>query len=434
MAGHGYRDDLDYPHFFHREMTPVWLAAVLAGQGLAAPDIGLPYRWCDLGCGTGFGTALTASVNPLGDFTGIDFNPGHIDHARRFAAAAGIGNIRFIAADFAEPLAGEGFDFIVCHGVWSWLSPEGRAALLAFIDRHLRPGGVVYLHYMCHPGLSAFAGLRHYLRLHAGQGPDQIARLREGLEWMASLGRAGAGYFAVNPLVLSQGVEQALRDDPRFLAHELLNEHWQPQHVAEVMAALRGIGCDYAASAVPFDNFDAVCLPGTTAGMIWGVADRAEAETLRDLARNQARRQDIYVRGAAPLAGPARIEALCRFTYAGLGGPIPQGDITFDTPIGPVTGAGPLFGPVLEALSAGPRGFAEIARLPALRGNGTAAWQVLGMAMFGGLAHPLVPGPPGEADGANRVAAGNAAYGWRAVAPLGSGLPVTPARFRAGVT
>ncbi|PWR17837.1 class I SAM-dependent methyltransferase [Zavarzinia compransoris] len=421
----GYIDDLDYPHFFHREMTPVWIAALLAGRGWPAPDIRKPYRWCDLGCGTGFGTALTAAVNPLGQFTGIDFNARHIAHAVDFAGRAGIGNARFQAADFAAAAAdGDGFDFIVCHGVWSWLAPEKREAVLDFIDRRLRPGGVVYLHYMCHPGLSAFAGARQFLRLHAGAGSDRGARLTAGLRLLADLGRAGAGYFAVHPLVLSQGVERALADDPRFLAHELLNEHWQPQHVGDVIRALSGIGCAYAGSANPFDNIDAVCLPGQTAAALAGVADAAMAETIRDLARNQGRRQDLYVRGVQPLAGQARIEALCGFAYAGSDRAPRGGDISFATPIGPVTGAGALFTPLFEALAAGPRNFADLARLPVFRGNAGAAWQALAMALFAGFAHPVLPAGRGDERRVNDLIEGEGqAYGWRAVAALGSALP-----------
>lgn len=426
----GYIDDFAYPHLFHREMTPVWIAAVLAARGQAAPDITAPYDWCDLGCGTGFGTVLTAAANPPGRFTGIDFNQGHVEHGTGLAAEAGVTNVGFIAADFADPVAAGSamFDFIVCHGVWSWLSPDRQAAVLDFIDRRLKPGGVVYLHYMCHPGMSAFQSLRHYLHRHARgiAGPLQD-RVLSGLRQLQAMGQAGAGYFAVNPLVLSQGVERALADDPRFLVHELLNEHWQPQHVGDVITRMASIGCGYAGSAVPFDNIDEVCLPGATAGLVKGVRDVAEAEALRDMARNQARRQDLYRRGGARLSGAQQIAALCRFSHAALAGAPATGKVIFDTPIGPVEGDAAQVAPVLEALASGPKPFEVLARLPAFRGNATTVSRILSMLTFAGLAHPLLPGDRPGATGINRVIAARIAQGfdyrWQVVPALGSALP-----------
>jgi hypothetical protein len=46
------------------------------------------------------------------------------------------------------------------HGIWSWVSEDNRQIILDFIDRKLKPGGVLYLSYNTQPGWSAFMPLR----------------------------------------------------------------------------------------------------------------------------------------------------------------------------------------------------------------------------------------------------------------------------------
>ncbi|MFC7553327.1 methyltransferase regulatory domain-containing protein [Pseudoroseomonas wenyumeiae] len=91
-----------------------------------------------------------------------------------------------------------------------------------------------------------------------------------------------------------------MRQDDHALAHELLPAHWQPFHVAEMMAAFAEAGCRYLGSATPPENIDAVSLPAATRPLVAGLADPALAETARDIARNQALRRDLYMRGGQP--------------------------------------------------------------------------------------------------------------------------------------
>lgn len=39
------------------------------------------------------------------------------------------------------------FDCVMLHGVYSWVGPETRRAVVRFLDRFLKPGGVAYVSY-----------------------------------------------------------------------------------------------------------------------------------------------------------------------------------------------------------------------------------------------------------------------------------------------
>ncbi len=293
--------DAIYPDFFHRETTPLWLASAATALGRRAPDLERPYTWMELGCGAGLGTALTAAANPGGQFIGVDFNAAHIALAQARAQAAGLGNVRFLQDDFlrmAQAPAADGpdCDFIVLHGVYSWVSGEVRQAISDIVRHRLKPGGLLYLAYMSHPGPSAFAAAQRTMRLHAQLAPaPSEAQATAALQFLRDLAQAGAGYFGAHPDMAGQ-LDRMAREPAGYLAHEFLNAHWQPLHVADVMAECAHAGCSYIGSATLLENIDAMSIPEPTQPLLRRIADPALAETVRDLARNQSQRRDIYQR------------------------------------------------------------------------------------------------------------------------------------------
>ncbi|PHK95269.1 SAM-dependent methyltransferase [Pseudoroseomonas rhizosphaerae] len=429
----GYIDDVAYPAQFHREMTPAWIDAVGRGLGCAMPDLSAPFRWCELGCGSGMNSLVSAATHPLGRFVAVDASASLLGKARAAAEAAGLRNLELVQASF-ETLAesAEGrmapFDVIVTHGVLSWIAPGQRAALLRFIGRFLKPGGIVYAHYMTQPGLAAAMPLQQLARRHAAllQG-SSAQRARESLAFLSRLSEAGAGFFAAHPQE-RQRLDAARALAPDALAHELLPMHWEAFHVADMMERFGGAGCVYRGSATPLDNIDAVSLPAAMRPLLKDIADPVLLETARDFCRNQSLRRDLYQRGGAPLAAEQHLRALEALALAILpGAPTGGGDLTFDTPTGPVAGEGRLFGPILAALRQGPRTVAELLRLPGFSPHPALLNQAVQMLLWSGAAHPVArPLPdPSACWALNRHLAREDGPGWLAAPALGTALPAT---------
>ncbi len=439
MAG-GYITDVAYPNLFHREMTPRWLTVTAAALGRTAPDIARPYRWCELGCGPGLGLALTAASNPAGRFVGIDVNATHVEHGRRLAEAAGLDNIAFRHGDFlamADTAGedGERFDFIALHGVYSWVSPEMRAAIRRIVERHLAPGGIVYLNYMTHPGLSAFAAGQKFLRLYGRAAAGRTdEKARAGFAVLAALDEAGAGCFAAHPEERTR-LAAAVADDPRYLAHEFMNEHWEPLHVADVMKGFAGAGCAYLGSATPLENIDALSLPARVLPLLRTMTEPDLRETVKDLARNQSYRRDLYQREGVALSSADHLRALRGLSLAALPGAPKDGGLTFNTRIGPVEGAPDLFAPLLRALSRGPQSFDALAAALGPGCDPGLLNQAVQMLCWSGCAHGMLPGrmDAGKAWTLNRVLAEaalmGADYRWLAAPAIGSALPAGPAEM-----
>lgn len=391
-----YITDVAYPHFFQRETTPIWLSFAARALGRPSPDLRQPYVSCELGCGQGFATLLQAVANPQGHFVGVDFNAAHIAHARALAQAAGVTNVEFVEDSFQGVLeqaeAPPRYDFIILHGIYSWVSTTDQQRLRQFVERQLKPGGIVFVGYMAQPGLDFFAAPRRFVQQYAQTLSGSSAqRVVEALRALQRLAASGAGLFADDRQVATY-VQRCLQDDPHYLAHELLNEHWHTLPVADVMAAFEACGTGYLGSASLMDNIDDLSLPANVTEQLADLQGSALRETFKDLARNQTQRRDLYQRDTRELDEYAHKVALFDQVVAALPGAPTQGGVTFDTRIGAVEGAESLFSPILQALAQRPQSFPSLLRLPALAGQAGSISPALQALAAAGHVHPLLPG------------------------------------------
>ena len=156
-------DRVPYPGHPFAQTHPDRLATVATLFGLrpAPPDA---CRVLELGCGDGGNLVPMAYGLPGTTFSGIDLAGRAIERARRLASALGLDNVRFEHADLTAA-RGE-FDYVIAHGVYSWIEPTARDALLAACRRHLAPGGVAYISYDVLPGGHLREITRQMLRWH----------------------------------------------------------------------------------------------------------------------------------------------------------------------------------------------------------------------------------------------------------------------------
>ncbi|MGE0419319.1 MAG: methyltransferase regulatory domain-containing protein, partial [Acetobacteraceae bacterium] len=302
----GYVTDVVYTTNFYRETTPCWLATAALLLGHRPPDLSRPFRYADLGCAHGFTAMTVAATCPNAEVWGFDFNPAHVESARHLAAEAGLTNVRFEEASFAD-LAGmtgddlPDFDFIVSHGVLSWISPENQKTLMNVIGQRLRPGGLAYVSYNVTTGWAGMVPLRALMRQLAAASPDRTdLSVPAMLDFVERMRAAGANFFAAYP-----ALENRLRDirgqDARYIAHEFLNQDWHPMMFAEVAQAMQDVKCSYIGSATLSENIDAVSVPTQMVQILSETRDQRLRETLRDFGSNQGFRRDIYRRGVSAM-------------------------------------------------------------------------------------------------------------------------------------
>lgn len=387
----GYVMDVAYPPHFHKEIQPVWLASQAQFLGSAAPDLAKPYSYCELGCGMGINLLVAAATNPQGQFVGVDANEQALAIATAGAKAIGLDNVRFVHADFARFAQDNTlfFDFVVSHGVWSWIAPAQQQNILQLVAKSLKPKGLFYLHYMCHPGATRMIPVQKLLNDLARQLPGTSQeKLTAALEFVGKLDAAGA--FADQP-DLSSKISALKQQHPAYLAHDFLTDRWAPQHSVDVHQFVAQAGVTYIGSANAFDNLETLCVPGAIQPLLTGLGSPALRETVKDLAANRHQRTDLFQRAPERLSQQQVLAQVDALRFQALPGAPRTGGLSFRTPIGEIQGPAEALSPLLERLHQGPATFSELRQLQAFTARIATLSQSLQMLLWQGHTHPQRP-------------------------------------------
>jgi methyltransferase-like protein/ubiquinone/menaquinone biosynthesis C-methylase UbiE len=247
-------DRFRYDNFPFRATHPDWLGTVarLLGMDPAPAD---RCRVLELGCGRGGNLVGLAASLPGSTFVGIDHAPSQVADGLADVTALGLDNCAFHAMDIREVPVGDpaferaSFDYVICHGVYSWVPADVRARILSLTRELLTPEGVAFVSFNALPGWHARGMIRDALRRWVPEGSAAemalAARSLLGL-WAEHLPENG-------PLTAFVRHETDLlgRLSDNYLFFEHLVEHNEAFHLADVVADAASAGLGYLGDADP---------------------------------------------------------------------------------------------------------------------------------------------------------------------------------------
>jgi SAM-dependent methyltransferase len=366
----GYIADVAYASGVYLETAPAHLSVCASLAGVRAPEAGRPFRYLELGCGTGLGLCLMAAANPHGQFVGVDFNPAHVAVANHLIADARLDNISVKEASFAAFASQAGgehdlFDYVTAHGVWTWVARSVQLDVVRVLDRCVRPGGLVYVGYNNMAGWASSLTLQRLIFDHAQRVPgDSVTRIKAAVSFALGLRDASPRGLDFSRLEYATGTdaqvwEQAPPGVIAYLAHEYLNESWRPVFPTDVEADLADAKLTYVASASPFSMMPQLLLTNSELEAAARYTDETGRRRLADHLGPQSFRQDIFIRGPAPLPPETKAATLGQVRLAHV---VLPADIEFNigVPGGKLELDPGVYGPLHARLEQGPATVAEL--------------------------------------------------------------------------
>ncbi len=233
------------------QSAPGQLAAVAHLFGLQTPDV-CTARILEIGCATGGNIIPFAVAHPHARVVGIDLSHVQIDIGRKRVEALGIENLELVAGDIAGmDLGGLGeFDYIVAHGMYSWVPENVQDALLSAFHTMLSPDGVAYLSYNTYPGWKTKEVLRDAMLLASGSSvtPEEKAQSARGMvEFLDEVAPASGVLSRV--IAESRVFSQNFGDS--YLLHDELETFNAPCYFYEMLARAGAHGLAFLAEARP---------------------------------------------------------------------------------------------------------------------------------------------------------------------------------------
>ena len=242
-------DAIPYPSNPFRQTRPERLAAVAKLFGLDSP----PAESCrvlELGCSIGGNLIAMAQDYPGSSFVGIDASSRQIAEGWKMVDALGLKNIQLkhldmldVAGDFGE------FDYIVSHGVYSWVPPRVQNKMLEICQRHLSPKGVAYISYNTYPGWHIRGVVRDMMFYRGTHFADPQARLAQAKSLVGFVAEATKGADTPYQRLLQSELKHIGQMEDYYLHHEHLEQHNQPLYFHDFASRLSVNGLQYLGDA-----------------------------------------------------------------------------------------------------------------------------------------------------------------------------------------
>jgi len=288
-------DDVPYTSLPFPKTHPDRLAAVAALFGLDPPPLA-QCRVLEVGCASGGNVIPMAVSMPAAQFVGVDLSKSQIAEGQAMVSALGLRNIELRAASITDIDAAWGeFDFIVAHGVFSWVPETVRAHMFGVCARQLAPNGVVFISYNTLPGWHTLGMLRELIRFHTAPIADARTKIAQAraiadllLAGMSATGRA-------DPLLESYVTAlRTHRDD--YVMHEYLEETNDAVYFHDFVARAQAHGLQYLADA-DFGTMLASNVPPPIAQLLGRLPGGVvRQEQYMDFLRTRTFRQSLLVR------------------------------------------------------------------------------------------------------------------------------------------
>ncbi len=213
-------------------------------------------RVLEIGCGDSANLIPIAFSLPHSTCIGIDLASRPILQGQAAAAALGLTNLTLRQMDTMEikPAFGE-FDYIIAHGLYSWVPPQVQDKILSVCSRNLAPTGVAYVSYNTYPGGHVREMLRRMMLYHTRDVDDPHERVRSGLKFVEELVKSlkEADVFRQ---VIQPELERMQGLSPEYLFHDEFSEFYAPVYFHEFVERAGRHGLQYLAEAA----FPATCV------------------------------------------------------------------------------------------------------------------------------------------------------------------------------
>ena len=243
-------NNLPYQSFAISITAPAFLEMQARLRGLIPP----PFKTADvleIACGDGGNLIPLAYNNPGSEFLGIDISSTHIEQALKAKKELGLKNIEFLLMDISQYQTPKKFDYIIAHGVFSWVPDTVRKSILQLVKTNLSPTGLFYVSYNCTPGWSIRGLVRQQLH-NADQLRSGTQDVENGIklcnEISALISRDNSPYATL----LQQELERVSKFNPSYVAHEYLSENNQDFLFSTVASQATEYELDYVGDANDF--------------------------------------------------------------------------------------------------------------------------------------------------------------------------------------
>ena len=238
-------DEIPYPSKAYRNTRPEQLATVARIFGMEPVDF-RKARVLELGCASGGNLIPMAAAYPESRFVGIDLSQKQIDEGGKAVDDLGLNNIElkhFSIADVDQSFGT--FDYIIAHGIYSWVPEDVRDAIITVCKQNLSENGIAYVSYNTLPGWNMVKTIRDMMFYHTQNFADASSRILEARRMLNFAINNSSGGDSPYKQMLQTETTLLSKVDDNYLYHDHLEHHNEPCYFHEFMSKASAKGLEY---------------------------------------------------------------------------------------------------------------------------------------------------------------------------------------------
>jgi SAM-dependent methyltransferase len=241
-------DAFAYPAFSNPHTHPDRLAVMATLHGLSPAPIAR-CRVLEIGCNEGANLIPMAYAIPQGEFVGFDLAQTPVARGQERIAALGLKNVRIFAGDLldAGPELGK-FDYIIAHGLYSWIPEAARDRLLALCGDRLEPDGVAFVSYNALPGSHLRRMLRDMMLFRVKDIENPAQREAESIKFLHLVASTRPEHDEFRALIEMQLRRMEARQ-PGVTFHDELSAAYHPVYFTAFVEHAHRHGLQYLSDA-----------------------------------------------------------------------------------------------------------------------------------------------------------------------------------------
>ena len=244
-------DELPYTCSAMPYAQPDRLATLATLFGMTPPAVAT-CRVLELGCCDGSNIIATAHQLPQATCCGIDLSAQQIAKGQALVKALGLSNITLKQLNILEVKEDLGqFDYIIAHGIYSWVSALVQAKIFQICQQHLAPQGVAYISYNTKPGWNIRDNLRDMMRYYSASNTtdDDSKRVEQLKNLLKLITKTTTAEKSTYNQIISEELTHFTQLPENFIFKEFLKEEHYPEYFYQFITKAHAYGLEYLADA-----------------------------------------------------------------------------------------------------------------------------------------------------------------------------------------
>jgi methyltransferase-like protein/2-polyprenyl-3-methyl-5-hydroxy-6-metoxy-1,4-benzoquinol methylase len=308
-------DEIPYESYPYKQSHPDNLATIAELFGMKSPEPA-GARILELGCASGGNIIPLAIKYPKAKIVGIDLSKIQINLATKQANDLKLNNIKFHQISITDIDESYGkFDYIIAHGVISWVPGPVRQKIFDICGQLLSDNGVAYISYNALPGWNMIKSIREMMLFHGNNftnTDDKLTQAKLFLQFVKEVIEKNDTPYAK---VIQQEVELLASQHDSYIMHDHMEEENHPYYLYKFIEEADKRGLQYLGDT----NLASMYLgnmPDEVSRQLGQIKDIVRVEQYMDFINNRRFRSSLLCRKSASLNRSLKANDIEKFYLA----------------------------------------------------------------------------------------------------------------------